>query len=563
MTLNPTTAAQTAYDMLDGSLSAFYQDVDEAIVASEVVKGQYRLTVNPAYNSPNPVAINNFTTVGLSQSGPMVVNLENSFITANAHMIINLENYTAASTDSTHKYAAFFIGWKSSVEAINRYDVLVNSTPIYNQSFCGEESFLQYQVLNENVKHTSPYVYTSYQEAKNMSPNVCGTYVFVDVKTKDITATDDITVDIPIKIPITNFMILRNLKYLLSWMGKWELRLYFNYDNMIVLPITATTLQNSGIGANTSGTIPVQNLQFRQMSKGIYFFKGNTNTKGDNKITVKSMFFENVEMVSAQFQLRMDVCEMLKQKYLGGKPLTFPVSTFQIAKFTQPAGQGTPIEPYHSGGGSVGSPGQLDCVLCQAINNCDTLFILPFEHGDEHTCCYNPHIENFQLHAGEYGTYPTQPFDTFDKAEKQTTRLIRYVNLIGDCLNVNNSALTSFNSDTWGAQKYQLPFSTNVTNLKRNVIDDAYIGPNGKPFDKSNYFIGIPFSTDDDFQGGLSSPSSNINFKITGQIYNMTSTAITFTTPWTACFLIDGVIMIRPDPGSDAAKVIWSDRTVV
>ena len=35
-----------------------------------------------------------------------------------------------------------------------------------------------------------------------------------------------------------------------------------------------------------------------------------------------------------------------------------------------------------------------------------------------------------------------------------------------------------------------------------------------------------------------------------------------FNTPWVAAFLIDGVIMIRPDPGSDAAKVIWSDRTV-
>ena len=77
MTINPSTVGNDVYDMLDGSVSAFYADVDESIVASEVVKGQYRLTVNPAYNSPNPVSINNFTTVGLSQSGPMVVDLEN------------------------------------------------------------------------------------------------------------------------------------------------------------------------------------------------------------------------------------------------------------------------------------------------------------------------------------------------------------------------------------------------------------------------------------------------------------------------------------------------------
>ena len=81
MTINPSTVGNDAYDLLDGSLSSFYQDVDEAIVASEVVKGQYRLTVSPAYNSPNPVSINNFTTLALSQSGPMVVDLENSYIT--------------------------------------------------------------------------------------------------------------------------------------------------------------------------------------------------------------------------------------------------------------------------------------------------------------------------------------------------------------------------------------------------------------------------------------------------------------------------------------------------
>ena len=553
MTLNPTTAAQTAYDMLDGSLSAFYQDVDEAIVASEVVKGQYRLTVNPAYNSPNPVAINNFTTVGLSQSGPMVVNLENSFITTTAHMKINLKAIDQISSGEKH-YAAFFIGWKSSIEAINRYDVLVNSTPIYNQSFCGEESFLQYQVLNENVKHTSPYVYTSYQEAKNMSPNVCGTYVFVDVKTKDITATDDITVDIPIKIPITNFMILRNLKYLLSWMGKWELRLYFNYDNMIVLPIDKDVVNNSFSGSGgdkieANAKLTAKGEQFHQISQPFRFLVGST-VANTQQITVKSMVFENVEMVSAQFQIRMDVCEGLKQKYLTNNPLIFPVSTFQIAKFTQPAGQGQAIASGHTA--------QLDCVLCQAINNCDTLFIIPAMTGSEHTVCSNPNIENFQLHAGEYGTYPTQPFDTYE-VEKASTRLIRYVNLIGDCFNVNNSALTSFNSDTWGSHRYQLP----VSGVSRLKGDNGYIGPNGDSYDKTNYCIGIPFSTDDDFQGGLSSPSSNINFKITGQLRNRTGAPYTYTTPWTACFLIDGTIMVRPDPGSDAAKVIWSDRTVV
>ena len=63
MTINPATVGADAYDLLDGSVSSFYAQVDEAIVASEVVKGQYRMTINPAYNAPNPVDSNSFVVM--------------------------------------------------------------------------------------------------------------------------------------------------------------------------------------------------------------------------------------------------------------------------------------------------------------------------------------------------------------------------------------------------------------------------------------------------------------------------------------------------------------------
>ena len=45
MTINPASVSTSAYDLLDGSVSSFYAQVDEAIVPSEVVKGQYRMTI--------------------------------------------------------------------------------------------------------------------------------------------------------------------------------------------------------------------------------------------------------------------------------------------------------------------------------------------------------------------------------------------------------------------------------------------------------------------------------------------------------------------------------------
>ena len=132
MAINPAAVGTSAYELLDGSVSSFYADVDEAISASEVVKGQYRMTINPAYNSPNPVDSNSFTTVGLTQSGPMVVDLENSFISTTIKLEIKpsadlLQATTAAVNPDLPNgvmgsiggktASGMLFGWKRAVEA--------------------------------------------------------------------------------------------------------------------------------------------------------------------------------------------------------------------------------------------------------------------------------------------------------------------------------------------------------------------------------------------------------------------------------------------------------------
>ena len=567
MAINPAAVGTSAYELLDGSVSSFYADVDEAISASEVVKGQYRMTINPAYNSPNPVDSNSFTTVGLTQSGPMVVDLENSFISTTIKLEIKpsadlLQATTAAvNADLANGEAGriggktasgMFFGWKRAVEAIERYDILVNSTPIYTQSFCGEESFVMGQVENDLVRKKSPFMTSTYNNIINMDPSVCGTYVVFGptagaAGTTILDATKPFIVQIPIKIPVASFPLLKNLKYLLSWMGKWELRLYFSAQNMICCPIPQDVLYSKVAGIAPSALLKREHCKITQMGMNTCVIQANANSNNvaalanNYYFSVITMTMMDVSMNTAQFQIRMDILEMLKQKYMMEKPLTFPVSSFQIARFTGPPQQGQP----------------LSIVLCQAINNCDTLFVLPFEDARMHTVCHNPLITSLQLHAGEYGAYPTQPFNTFADYGKEN---MRFVNAIMDALNVNGSELTSMNEDVLTAF-VPVPMTIKiVSNADGQVNAGSRLSFTGDTvtYDDSNFFIPFPFSTDDDFQGGMSSPSSNINFKLTGNV----TTTVAQTTPWVAAFLIDGVIMIRPDPGSDAAKVIWSDRTV-
>ena len=520
---NPSAVAHDVYDFMEGNISDFYNAVDDAIVKSECVKGQYRINTSPAYNSTSPVKTPNFTTLGISSSGPIVVDLENSFITAKPSIKLSSSLARAAACKSK-----LFVGWKSAFEAIRQYDILVNSSPIYTQSFAGTESFIQDQILTELVKNTSPFTYTSYEEVKKSSPNVCGTYIDFTAK---YDAGTDIDIEVPIKILLSQFLILKNLKYLCSWMGKWELRIYFNWENLIVAPLKPT-FEPLTYGAyqinNDNATVGFTQVgdTFKGISAVAVAAGVATVTTGDETITVKSMETYDVEANLATFQLRMDVNEELKARY-SDKPLTFPVSTFQISRFS---------------GAPNWDTGSLNTVLCQSVNNCDTVFILFPKTPNERTVFRNPKLKSLQLICGEFGAYPQQPVDTFNSP--------KFLNMCGDALNVNSSPLTSFNYDT--ANSFM---DTILTRTGANADASQLFNK----YDTSNFFVGIPFSIDDDFQGGLSSPSSNINFKL---MATPDMDLSEWKTPIIACFLIDGSIMIKPDPMGETARVIYTDRSI-
>ena len=91
-----------------------------------------------------------------------------------------------------------------------------------------------------------------------------------------------------------------------------------------------------------------------------------------------------------------------KQKNINEKPLSFHVSTIQISRFAGPPD------------GNAGTTTiALSIFLCQAINNCDTMFVFSFRDALQNTICTNPYVLDLLPHAGEYGSYPTQPFSTY------------------------------------------------------------------------------------------------------------------------------------------------------
>jgi hypothetical protein len=145
--LNPSAIGNDAYEFLGGNISDFYADVDDAITMSECVKGQYRLNVQPAVNANDNIITPNFATVNISAPGSLVVDLSNSYISLTAKITLRRSIGLTLLAKGTDFY--YFVGWKSSFEAIRQYEILVNGNTVYTQSFSPIESFIQDQIVTE------------------------------------------------------------------------------------------------------------------------------------------------------------------------------------------------------------------------------------------------------------------------------------------------------------------------------------------------------------------------------------------------------------------------------
>ena len=110
MALNPSSQAPSAVDVIDGTVSEFYNIMDQCIRRSEVMPGQYKSITSPSYSNNCPITESSFTTVDIVCPAPQIVDINNSFITA----VVEVPNGFVA-TDSSF---TFFVGWRSSLDDI-------------------------------------------------------------------------------------------------------------------------------------------------------------------------------------------------------------------------------------------------------------------------------------------------------------------------------------------------------------------------------------------------------------------------------------------------------------
>ena len=89
MTINPQAQGNSMYDVLQGSVSNHFTQIESILLQNECINGQYNLVTSAAYAANCPVETPGFTKVCFSTNGSIVADLENSYIEADLEFTLN------------------------------------------------------------------------------------------------------------------------------------------------------------------------------------------------------------------------------------------------------------------------------------------------------------------------------------------------------------------------------------------------------------------------------------------------------------------------------------------
>ena len=582
MSINPQHQGHDQFDVLMGSVSSHFAQIDNVLLQNECINGQYQLVTSASYSASCPVTAPGFTRVCISTNGSIIADLENSYITAELKYTLQLNgldgtkkftkaNIAAVANTSIPKtdFTKYFIGFKQSLDALSRYSIYVNSQEIYTQNFVGQESIVQYAGLNDTLINNTPFTYTSYKNASTMDQNVCGVYIdLADLAD----ANKEFTVTIPVKINLHQFLLLSPIHYLPSFAGRWEIELYFNANNLVICPVNPLSYCNQIIAPIVDNALNVYTTDgnkwkgfskhFTQLRDKFYAITdaGQDGTSNQiyadafNKQKFAFAFTElslqcsqtvvmECRMNITQFQLKYEVYEALMNHYTE-TPLIIPINLLHYNRFAHQASLDDSVQET-----------EMHATANLPIENCDSIFLLFPNNDTQTTCYYQPYLSGCRLSMGEFGVKPAQYVRTYNDS--------RFVGLTLDALNLEMSKISAMNKDFSNSI---MPHARHYTAAGETYTPTSSRSNPFKQYDDSCFIYGLSCSQVGFQSGTMSSPTSNINFQFDATIDPIQGNASQrkkFAAPMVAMFLQDAEIIIQVVPNSDHPVVRISSKSVV
>jgi len=219
----------TIMDALQGQVQDWYEAVDSSLTSSDITPGTYVYEKAVSYGAVGDLRFGVSTQIDLSCSENYIISLENSYFTTKQKIKVKLPGDI-----TTNEIKHYYIGYKSSMDCIERYTIKSNtaSPEIASVNDPHFTWFMLYNSVSDEAKENSE-CYATLKKVHERNPAVPGVYVDLS----DCTGNSVITVEIPLKIPVNGFLELYNLKYFPGWAGKLNFELTFSHRNLCIVPI--------------------------------------------------------------------------------------------------------------------------------------------------------------------------------------------------------------------------------------------------------------------------------------------------------------------------------------
>jgi hypothetical protein len=163
---------------------------------------------------------------------------------------------------------------------------------------------------------------------------VCGTYI--DLRDSEYIAGTELKVKIPIKINLHQILMLASVRYLPSFCGRWEIELYPNWNNLVVLPVNLAVYDTDAMLSQFNLTPLTQSFtQIGEEFTMVDRLNTNNNTVelANQRLTCFDATVTTVHMNLTTFQLRFEVFEGLRQMY-AEQPLIIPTNILHYSRFS-------------------------------------------------------------------------------------------------------------------------------------------------------------------------------------------------------------------------------------
>ncbi len=549
MTWNEQNHAATIADVLEGTVEEWYDQVDGLLKASDFIPGNYEYSINVAYANSGSFQEGGQTRVDIGCDRFKIISLDNSYISLEMTFPIDVVKIAEAAANHTRtKFNKFYIGFKSAFDAIDQYRIYSNTDLIQTQNHANYESFLQYMALSDVAKENSE-LYATWDKIQKMNEDVPG--VYIDLSGHNI-GQDSFTMNIPLtlRIPLNQFLMFANLKWFPGFFGKLTLEIYPSYKNLVVCPIISEYLapESSAASANLIkntelaglvGDIATSNIGsnlcgFRQINTTVLVgFDDTTATHAKaaitNKFTCSTSTTKKCHLRLAETVVRMDVYNQVLSRFIN-QPMLFPIQTIISKDF--------------SGEMPNAKDGPINITQTNALNHCNSMFVVFKKDYNDRTCFENPMI-NWQINIdGKF--FPRETYQTYNDH--------RNINLFLDATNFNGNGLFSVPNDIYHSLQPFLTTRKYAGNNTNGTDTKTFI-----PKDRSNFAIGVPFCEDDTFQAGIHS-GGTVQVELRGSRTEIFPTMYADTMP-TALYVEDCILKLRAVKPSGESQIAYTHAT--